>query len=183
MQYKLFAGVALAATAYAQVDGTAEQSSQAAELLSVVSVLQTALPSSLIQEALTNSAGVSSELASEFAAGQTPSWFTALPSDVQTYLVPAGAVATANATAITSASGAPYPSANSTSGNSTTSRSRTLTTSASLTSTSGSSSETGASGTGSSSESSSSSEAGAMPTAIIGAGLAGAVGIVGLLAL
>ncbi|KXT10856.1 hypothetical protein AC579_1954 [Pseudocercospora musae] len=167
MQYKLFAAAALAAAAYAQVDGTAEQSAQAAELLSVVSVLQTALPSSLIQEALTNSAGVSSELASEFAAGQTPSWFTALPSDVQTYLVPAGAIATANATAITSASGAPYPSANSTSRSSTT----------------GSSSETGASGTGSSNESSSSSEAGAMPTAILGAGLAGAVGIVGLLAL
>ncbi|EME89760.1 uncharacterized protein MYCFIDRAFT_210177 [Pseudocercospora fijiensis CIRAD86] len=176
MQYKFFASAALAAAAFAQVDGTAEQSSQAAELLSVVSVLQTALPSSLIQEALTNSAGVSSELASEFAAGQTPSWFTALPSDVQTYLVPA----IVDATAVTSASGAPHPSANSTSGNTTSIILTTRVTSSS----SSSSSETGASATGSSSDSSSSSsEAGAMPTAVLGAGLAGAVGIVGLLAL
>lgn len=62
--------------------------------LSVVSVLQTALPSSLINEALTNSAGVSSQLASEFAAGETPAWFTALPTAVQTYLIPAFANAT-----------------------------------------------------------------------------------------
>lgn len=47
------------------------------------------MPSSLVAEALTNSAAVSSEIASEFAHSETPTWFTALPSDIQTYLVPA----------------------------------------------------------------------------------------------
>lgn len=56
--------------------------------LSVVSVLQTALPSSLLNEALTNSAGVSSQIASQFAAGETPGWFSSLPNEVKTYLVP-----------------------------------------------------------------------------------------------
>lgn len=95
-------------------------------------MLATALPSSLVAEALTNSAAVSSEIASEFMAGATPSWFAALPSDIQTYLNPvvptggpsAGSVAAsiqtahfsslisnasaiaANATTMTSAAGA-----------------------------------------------------------------------------
>ncbi|GAB7338619.1 hypothetical protein MBLNU457_5354t1 [Dothideomycetes sp. NU457] len=57
-------------------------------LISIYQVLATALPSSLVAEALTNSAAVSSEIASEFRAGATPSWFAALPTDIQTYLNP-----------------------------------------------------------------------------------------------
>ncbi|KAF2209681.1 hypothetical protein CERZMDRAFT_86659 [Cercospora zeae-maydis SCOH1-5] len=64
------------------------QTEDAAELISVVSVLQTALPSSILNEALTNSAGVSSQLASQFHAGETPTWFSDLPNGVKTYLVP-----------------------------------------------------------------------------------------------
>lgn len=55
----------------------------------MISVLETALPSSLLAEALTNSAAVYSQVASEFAAGTTPSWFAALPTRIQTYLDPA----------------------------------------------------------------------------------------------
>lgn len=162
MQYRLFAAAALAATAFAQDEADASQ--EAAELLSVVSVLQTALPSSLIQDALTNSEGVSSQLASEFAAGNTPSWFTALPSDVQNYLVPTGFAGPANATAITSGrvSGAPTNSANSTAFGGGSSRTT----------------------NGSDDESTISSEAGAsLPTALVGMSFAGFAGLVGVLAL
>lgn len=147
--------------------------------LTVVSVLQTALPSSLVQEFLTNSAEASSAIASEFAAGSIPSWFTGLPSDVQTYLFPSGAVATADATAITS--GPSMPSAYSTE-----SAYGTSTGSSQITSTSDSdsSSKTSASRTSSTASSSETYSAGAsMPTAVMGVGLAGAVGFVGLLAL
>jgi hypothetical protein len=50
---------------------------------SIFGVLQTALPSSLVAEALTNSQAVASEISSQFAAGETPTWFSALPTDIQ----------------------------------------------------------------------------------------------------
>ncbi|CAK1356144.1 hypothetical protein CB0940_00216 [Cercospora beticola] len=90
----LTATAAFAALTYAQDQnqnqqaGSESQTQDAAELLSVVSILQTALPSSLLNEALTNSAGVSSQIASQFAAGETPGWFSSLPNEVKTYLVP-----------------------------------------------------------------------------------------------
>ncbi|KAK4543675.1 hypothetical protein LTR36_005320 [Oleoguttula mirabilis] len=205
MQYTLLAVSALAASVFAE----SQAASSSEDLVSLLSVLQTALPSSVIAEALTNSAAVSSQIASEFAAGQTPTWFTALPSDIQTYLVPvatnsaalssavANITAAANATIIATATGiagnasavsgaqsgilASASAANS----SVISRASlgTSTAGSSATSTgSGSSSTSGSSG--SSSGSSSSSSAGAsMPTAIIGAGLAGVLGVVGLFAL
>lgn len=162
--------------------------------LSVVSVLQTALPSTLIQEALTNPAGVSSELASEFAADETPAWFTALPTDVQTYLIPA--IANATATAVTSATGTggliPGSNNNISTTNGTSFTSSTLITSSSSSSTSTStqrhtttvteSSQTGASATGF--RGSSSSEAGAAMPTVVAMGLAGlAAGMFGVLAL
>ncbi|EMF17670.1 uncharacterized protein SEPMUDRAFT_153559 [Sphaerulina musiva SO2202] len=201
MQYQLFSLAALAvAYAYAQEDSTASGSSDAAELLSVVSVLQTALPSSLINEALTNSAGVSSQLASEFAAGETPAWFTALPTAVQTYLIPAFANATG--TMSTAGTGAlmttttPAATATATGGSGMTGNG---TSSAFVPSSSSSSSDVsssrmstvmtesgkiGASATGTRGSSSSSSEAGAaMPTGVA-MGLAGmAAGIMGVMAL
>ena len=54
---------------------------------SVDSVLVTALPPSLLAIAVTNPAEVASIIASSFAAGQTPAWFSALPSGVQSYLL------------------------------------------------------------------------------------------------
>ncbi|RMY48928.1 hypothetical protein D0865_07806 [Hortaea werneckii] len=217
MQYKVLTVSALAASAFA-----VPQASQTQELVSVLQVLQTALPSSLVAEALTNSAAVSSEIASQFSAGETPTWFTALPSDVQTYLVPlatnsaAASSALANITAAAPNATLVAPTtgmanmtavssgmASSIGSNSTavTSVSRGTLGSSSATSSSGSSSTSGsdsdsdsgsgAGGAGSSSgssgssdSSSSSSSAGAsMPTAVMGAGIMGAAGIVGLFAL
>ncbi|KAK4634366.1 hypothetical protein CLAFUW4_00840 [Fulvia fulva] len=185
MQYS-FTLSALAATAFAQnnqnQDDQADQS--VAGLASVISVLQTALPSSLIQEALTNSAAVASDISAEFAAGSTPAWFTALPTDVQTYLVPSQLYPNATATG-TLISVGPTNSANATGyGNSTRSSSTSgrSTNTVTATETGEGSEETGASAT--QGESSSSSSAGAsMPSAIVGMGLAGAVGLVGVLAL
>lgn len=170
--------------------------------LSVVSVLQTALPSSLINEALTNSAGVSSQLASEFAAGETPAWFTALPTAVQTYLIPAfanatGTMSTAGTGALMTTTPATATASSVGGGSGTTGNG---TSSAFVSSSSSSSSDIsssrtstvmtesgkiGASATGTrGSSSSSSSEAGAaMPTGVA-MGLAGmAAGIMGVMAL
>lgn len=147
-------------------------------------MLVTALPSSLISEYETNSAAVASEISSAFEAGNTPSWFTALPTAVQTYLVPVAE--TGNVTAIqSSVSGAPTVIVNSTANSTlaTTRRTPTVTRT-----TSGSDSEsTGSNDDDSSSTSDSSSETSSggasVPTAIMGMGLAGAAGLVGLLAL
>lgn len=171
--------------------------------LSVVSVLQTALPSSLINEALTNSAGVSSQLASEFAAGETPAWFTALPTAVQTYLIPAfanatgtmstagtGALmttttpATATATATASSVGGSGMTGNGTSSAFVSSSSSSDVSSSRMSTVMTESGKIGASATGTRGSSSSSSEAGAaMPTGVA-MGLAGmAAGIMGVMAL
>ncbi|EMD01258.1 hypothetical protein BAUCODRAFT_204022 [Baudoinia panamericana UAMH 10762] len=103
MQFKLLALSAMAAIAQAQSASSSinlyvtnilhhqspiRKTNNIVHSISVLSVLQTALPSTLVQEALTNSAAVSSQIASQFSAGQTPTWFTALPSDIQTFLVP-----------------------------------------------------------------------------------------------
>ena len=53
---------------------------------SVISVLQTAVPTSLALEFLTNSAGVYSSIGSELAVGSTPAWIASLPTGVQGYL-------------------------------------------------------------------------------------------------
>ncbi|KAL9536097.1 hypothetical protein SMMN14_01458 [Sphaerulina musiva] len=202
MQYQLFSLAALAvAYTYAQEDSTASGSSDAAELLSVVSVLQTALPSSLINEALTNSAGVSSQLASEFAAGETPAWFTALPTAVQTYLIPAFANATgtmstagtgalmttttpATATATASSVGGSGMTGNGTSSAFVSSSSSSSDVSSSRMSTvMTESGKIGASATGTRGSSSSSEAGAAMPTGVA-MGLAGmAAGIMGVMAL
>lgn len=173
--------------------------------LSVVSVLQTALPSSLINEALTNSAGVSSQLASEFAAGETPAWFTALPTAVQTYLIPAFANATGTmstagtgalmttttpATATATATASSVGGGSGTIGNGTSSASVSSSSSSSFDVSSSristvmtESGKIGASATGTRGSSSSSEAGAAMPTGVA-MGLAGmAAGIMGVMAL
>ncbi|KAI7157776.1 hypothetical protein KC349_g5373 [Hortaea werneckii] len=217
MQYKVLTVSALVASAFA-----VPQASQTQELVSVLQVLQTALPSSLVAEALTNSAAVSSEIASQFSAGETPTWFTALPSDVQTYLVPLATNSAAassalanitaaapnatlvapttgmanmtavssgmassigsNSTAVTSVSRGTLGSSSATSGSGSSSTSGSDSDSDSGSGSGGAGSSSGSSG--SSDSSSSSSSAGAsMPTAVMGAGIMGAAGIVGLFAL
>jgi len=52
---------------------------------SVFSVLETAVPHSLISQLAQNPAAASS-FESQFAAGSTPGWFSSLPTDVRSYL-------------------------------------------------------------------------------------------------
>ncbi|TKA71726.1 hypothetical protein B0A49_05732 [Cryomyces minteri] len=103
MQYKALTLLALSAAAIAAPEK--RQAASSPDLISIISVLQTALPQSLVQMAFTNSAGVSSEIASQFAAGATPTWFTALPSDIQTYLVPLATNGAAFSSAVANATG------------------------------------------------------------------------------
>ncbi|OQO05141.1 hypothetical protein B0A48_08161 [Cryoendolithus antarcticus] len=183
--FSLLALSALAASVSAQ------QSSP--DLVSIISVLQTGLPSSILQEALTNSAGLSSEIASEFRVA-TPTWFTALPTDIQTYLVSAanspsafanataGIASTLNGTAVMNSTSVAAAQSSILSSNSAEISSEVASASAAGTTSRGAGS--GAASATSAGASSSSSAAGAsMPTALYGMGLAGAVGLVGVLAL
>lgn len=184
---------------------------------SILQVLQTALPSSLVSEALTNSAAVESEIASQFAAGETPGWFSALPTDVQGYLNPTDAAGVSsllgasstlssvaanltsspvtaaptvlgtgtllpggsNGTVISGGNGTAIGGGNNTS----------LSTSASLsasTTSNGGADETGSStssGADASSTDDSADSGASIVTGMLGMSLAGAVGVVGVLAL
>ncbi|KAF7513300.1 hypothetical protein GJ744_009721 [Endocarpon pusillum] len=102
MQFKAFLAAAFAATAMAQDSSlTSELASLTSNLglpssdLSIFSVLSTALPSGFVT-ALRDPA-VSSSFASELSAGNYPSWYSALPSDVKSYINSVASVATHNA--------------------------------------------------------------------------------------
>ncbi|KAK7513565.1 uncharacterized protein IWZ02DRAFT_486676 [Phyllosticta citriasiana] len=56
----------------------------------ILQILLTALPPSILNIALTNQPAVSSIIASEFNAGITEPWFKSLPPPVQTYLADQG---------------------------------------------------------------------------------------------
>lgn len=203
MKYSIIALPAIAAVASAQ------------DLNSIFNVLQTALPSSLVAEALTNSAAVSSEIASQFAAGETPSWYSALPTDIQSYFAPTDAAAVSSASSVLSSAAAnltsnPITSAptvlgtgtllpggvNGTSaiagGNGTaingSGNNTSLSTSASLSATTTSNGGAGETGTGTSesgsdASSTADSDSGASMVTVYGMSLAGALGVVGVLAL
>jgi hypothetical protein len=49
-------------------------------------VLATAIPTSLLQELLTNPEAGANDLASILYESNKPAWFTALPTDIQDYL-------------------------------------------------------------------------------------------------
>ncbi|OCL09082.1 hypothetical protein AOQ84DRAFT_405350, partial [Glonium stellatum] len=55
--------------------------------VSLADVLLTAIPESLREIAATNIPAVSRILWSEFLDGSKPAWFTAMPTDIQNYLV------------------------------------------------------------------------------------------------
>ncbi|CAD0082957.1 unnamed protein product, partial [Aureobasidium vineae] len=84
MQFKSLAVFTLSAGALAAPE---KRQATDANLASIYQVLQTAVPTSIALEFLTNSAGVFSSVSSELAASSTPSWIAALPTDVQSYLV------------------------------------------------------------------------------------------------
>jgi hypothetical protein len=148
---------------------------------SVLGVLATALPPSLLAIAVTNAAEVGSIIESEFSAGQTPAWYSALPSDVKSYLPilyseeAAAATSVAPITSVqASISGGISSSLNTTTISSVHSASLKATTTAAG-SVAGSAASAGASST---------STAGASyPSAVVGAGVAGALGLLGMLAL
>ena len=147
---------------------------------SVYAVLATALPSSLVAEALTNSQAVASEIASEFSAGSTPAWFTSLPTAIQSYLLGPVASQAANATGLLNSTAVANSSSATVVKTKTNTHGQTTLVTGSNTQTAAGASSSAASSSGASS---SSSGGASMPTNIIGAGLAGAVGLVGLLAL
>ncbi|KAF2461152.1 hypothetical protein BDY21DRAFT_361141 [Lineolata rhizophorae] len=180
MQIKTLALLGLTAAAASASPQLHKRQSLDSEEASILSVLATALPASLVSEALTNSAAVSSEIASQFAAGDTPSWFAALPTDVQTYLAPVATVTESP----------PFPAGNSTMGGATNSNSAAVTSTATSTTTSTDADESDEPTSSSSSDeseetaaSSSSTGGASLPTAVVGYGVAGAMGVLGMLAL
>jgi len=186
MQYKLLALSALVAASTAQ-----NITASSANVYSIESVLETALPSSLVALAETNSAAAESVIATEFAGSNTPTWFASLPTAVQTYIIPLNASASASASVSALASAANATALHnvtmmSTGGihHKTTVLPHHTSKITHVTHVGGKTKAMSASSAAAASGSSSSSSAGAsMPTAIVGAGLAGAVGLVGLLAL
>jgi len=169
----------------------AAQCSGATAQASILAILATALPQSLVSVGLTDPAKVGSEIASSFSAGNTPPWYEALPSGVKACLPVLYAEQTADSSSVASSTPAPASSSAavtvvstvvslsatvSPSGNSTvvsTVHSPTL----SKTSTVRGASSTGAAAT------TTSTGGASFPTAVMGAGIAGALGFLGMLAM
>ncbi|ORY13715.1 hypothetical protein BCR34DRAFT_586305 [Clohesyomyces aquaticus] len=173
--------IALSATgAFAQLPGEVTNSAVA----SVLSVLATAIPPESISQALQNPDSFASALSSELLVGSTPGWFQSLPADVKSILpqlYPAQAAATTtdvSSTPSASASATVFSSRASISASSSGSLNSTAITSVNsptLSATGGKSSaaSTSAVSTGGAS----------YPTAVVGAGIAGAIGFLGMLAM
>merc|ERR1712036_42467 len=150
-----------------------EERQETIDPLSASLAVFNALPTSLRDMALTNPAAVVSAIASDFATG-TPTWFQAIPTDVQSYFlsqaddlgvtsVPsAGASATG---AIASATGSAAAAD----------------ASAAVSSAAGGLSSLASSA--SAAASSATSDSGAMPTQVIAGGFAGVAGLMAVLAL
>lgn len=81
MMFKSCVFAALAAAVCAQIPTNVSPEQQSALL-----ALATALPPSVLAEAATNAAGFASEIQSSIAAGKTPEWYQALPTDVKSAL-------------------------------------------------------------------------------------------------
>ncbi|KAF1970261.1 hypothetical protein BU23DRAFT_570858 [Bimuria novae-zelandiae CBS 107.79] len=80
MMFKTCVFAALASAVAAQLPSI-DPAQQSALL-----ALATALPPSILAQAATNQAGFASEIASSIAAGNTPDWYQALPTDVKSAL-------------------------------------------------------------------------------------------------
>ncbi|KAF2430531.1 hypothetical protein EJ08DRAFT_697275 [Tothia fuscella] len=156
--------------------------------------LYQALPSSLQAIAIASPAAAATIISAEFVTG-IPTWFTVLPTDVQTYFLTKGADAvptTASAvipTGLRNSTAAAIPTglSNSTATGSGRLSNSTITSTragASSSLAAASSSLSSALASASSSARSATSSGGAsLPTQVVGAGLMGALGLVGMLAL
>lgn len=185
MQFKALTVLALSALAIASPELKKRQSPSTTENpteASVLSVLETALPASLLAIGIANPDELASLIASSLSAGQTPAWYSALPPDVKSYLPTLLSEEASAATVSTplsntaSISGIISPSLNTTTISSVHSASLKATTTAAG-STAGS-----AAATASSAHASSTGGA-SYPSAVVGAGVAGALGLLGMLAL
>jgi hypothetical protein len=146
---------------------------------SVLGVLATALPPSLLAIGVTNAPEVGSIIASAFSAGQTPAWYSALPSDVKSYL-PILYSEEAPTTPLSVPSVQASISAGISSFLNTTTISSVHSASLKATTTAAGS----VAGSASGAQASSTSSGGASyPSAVVGAGVAGALGLLGMLAL
>ncbi|KAF2274575.1 uncharacterized protein EI97DRAFT_102752 [Westerdykella ornata] len=145
---------------------------------SVLNVLATAIPAESVSSALADPSAFSSELASSLSAGSTPGWYQSLPADVKSYLpllYPAVAPATttppsSEPTGAETSSGAAPTVSGSPSGKNVTSITSVLSPTPSASKTGPASSQ-------------SSGGAAALPTGMINAGVVGALGLLGMIAL
>ncbi|KAF2869674.1 hypothetical protein BDV95DRAFT_83354 [Massariosphaeria phaeospora] len=168
---------------------------------SIINVLATAIPEDVLSVALASPTAFAEQVQSQIAGGSAPSWYQALPTEVKSYLPQLYPVETpvetpeASSEAETSVaietlttSAAPLTSIlPSVSGALTTGASRNATvistvTTATLASTGGANSDS-PSASSASATGTDAPGAAAHPTAFFGAGVAGAVGILGMLAL
>ncbi|KAK8240249.1 hypothetical protein HDK77DRAFT_186577 [Phyllosticta capitalensis] len=161
----------------------------------ILRILLTALPPSLLNIALTNQPEVSSIIASEFNAGVTEPWFKSLPTPVQSYLVGQGKSGAAAVPTTPTPGGAPFTNVTTPSGTMATTPMIMSPTNTSMTmpmTSTFTASETGTTSLENRPETTpaanqTTSTAGAMPlplpTAAIGAGFAGAIGIMGMMGL
>merc|ERR1711939_634917 len=166
-----------------------EERQETIDPLSASLAVFNALPTSLRDMALTNPAAVVSAIASDFATG-TPTWFQAIPTDVQSYFlsqaddlgvtsVPsAGASATG---AIASATGSAASEASEAASSASGALSSAAAASAAVSSAAGGLSSLASSA--SAAASSATSDSGAMPTQVIAGGFAGVAGLMAVLAL
>ncbi|KAF2733171.1 hypothetical protein EJ04DRAFT_513379 [Polyplosphaeria fusca] len=153
---------------------------------SVLSVLATAIPASDQSAALANRTAFALAVASSIAAGTPPAWYNALPSDVKSllpslYPAPTPAMTTSAASETGASSASSSASVGTISSGVTNTTAATSFQSPTLSSTEGGASET--SGAPASTGTSASGNGAAYPTAVLGAGVAGALGVLGMLAL
>ncbi|KAF1956233.1 hypothetical protein CC80DRAFT_548531 [Byssothecium circinans] len=99
MQLKVFVLATLAAAASAQSSEVVPESVKA----SVLNVLITALPTSVLAAAATNQPAFISDIVKSISASQTPDWYKPLPSDVKSLLTKIYPVAAPVATTASSA--------------------------------------------------------------------------------
>jgi len=179
MKFSVATLIAIAGAAAALDKRTVDPAAATGSLLA-------ALPSDLQSLALANPSSaavvISNDIVSAEATGGVPTWFAALPTEVQIYFITQGEGA--SATSVLSSASSAISAANASATSAIAAANSSLASVTNSIKSSASSKLASASSAGASGASSASSSGGAsVPTAIIGSGLAGLVGIVGMLAL
>merc|ERR1711981_1005630 len=155
-----------------------EERQETIDPLSASLAVFNALPTSLRDMALTNPAAVVSAIASDFATG-TPTWFQAIPTDVQSYFL--SQADDLGVTSVPSAGASATGAIASATGSAASEASEAADASAAVSSAAGGLSSLASSA--SAAASSATSDSGAMPTQVIAGGFAGVAGLMAVLAL